>query len=310
MHIFTWGNRRREFPALAFDATGRRLAAGGGGDRTVLWDVATGAELAQYSAINTRSLCFAPVANRLVVPTHLGLGTYDLGEAAAFGTFARAKYVGALAVHPARDVAVCYHHFNNNRSALSALDLSTPEPAVLWDAPIGDASNETGHAVGLAAPRGGEWFVSAECVTGPTRSTRYRVAARSWADGRLLRELSGPAFEYGDQLFGSRASASVVVQSGIWLRVQRGDDFGAAPQHLRNDGRKHFTGVAFHPSGRYLAATSNDETVKLYDTTTWDVARTFTWDIGRLRGVAFSRDGALAAVGSDTGKVVVWDVDE
>lgn len=80
-------------------------------------------------------------------------------------------------------------------------------------------------------------------------------------------------------------------------------------RHIKSDGRKHFTGVAFHPSGRYLAATSNDATVKLYDTETWQVARTFTWEIGRMRSVAFSPDGALAAAGSDTGKVVVWDVD-
>jgi WD40 repeat protein len=39
------------------------------------------------------------------------------------------------------------------------------------------------------------------------------------------------------------------------------------------------------------------------------VARTFTWDIGRMRSIAFSPDGALAAAGGDTGKVVVWDVD-
>ncbi|HEY1186704.1 MAG TPA: hypothetical protein VGE74_03555, partial [Gemmata sp.] len=59
-------------------------------------------------------------------------------------------------------------------------------------------------------------------------------------------------------------------------------------QHIKNTGRKHFTGIAFHPSGRYLAATSNDATVKLYDTTTWEVARTVTWDIGRMRSIAFS----------------------
>ncbi|MBM3980955.1 MAG: WD40 repeat domain-containing protein [Planctomycetes bacterium] len=77
----------------------------------------------------------------------------------------------------------------------------------------------------------------------------------------------------------------------------------------RNVSGRHFTALAFHPSGRFLAATSNDETVKLYDTTTWAVARTFTWDIGRMRSVAFSPDGTLAAAGSDKGKVVVWDVD-
>ena len=78
---------------------------------------------------------------------------------------------------------------------------------------------------------------------------------------------------------------------------------------VKNDSKKHFTGMAFHPSGKYFAATSNDKTVKLYDTTTWDVARAFTWDIGRMRSVCFSPDGALAAAGSDSGKVVMWDVD-
>ena len=76
----------------------------------------------------------------------------------------------------------------------------------------------------------------------------------------------------------------------------------------RRDDRKYLTDIAFHPSGKYLAATSNDKTVKLYDTATWRLATTFTWNIGRMRSIAFSPDGMLAAVGSDSGKVVVWDV--
>jgi WD40 repeat protein len=94
-----------------------------------------------------------------------------------------------------------------------------------------------------------------------------------------------------------------------WAAVYRADDLGADPVQFRNDNRKEFTGLAFHPSGRYLAATSNDATVKLYDTATWKVVRSFNWDIGRLRSVAFSPDGMLAAAGGDRGKVVVWDVD-
>lgn len=67
--------------------------------------------------------------------------------------------------------------------------------------------------------------------------------------------------------------------------------------------------LAFHPSGRHLAAACHDHTVKFYDADTGQLAHAFAWDIGRLRSVAFSPDGTLAAAGSDTGKVVVWDVD-
>jgi hypothetical protein len=39
------------------------------------------------------------------------------------------------------------------------------------------------------------------------------------------------------------------------------------------------------------------------------VEREIAWDIGRLRSVAFSPDGMLAAGAGDKGKIVVWDVD-
>jgi WD40 repeat protein len=93
------------------------------------------------------------------------------------------------------------------------------------------------------------------------------------------------------------------------LTVWRTDDLDRPPVRLKNEGRKYYTDIAFHPSGRYLAATSNDTTVKLYETTTWQTARTFAWEIGRLRSVAFSADGCRAAVGSDKGKILIWDVD-
>jgi WD40 repeat protein len=136
----------------------------------------------------------------------------------------------------------------------------------------------------------------------------FRYVTYSVTTGEELAAVEGPEIDFvppvtsqDGQLLARTFNARVIVLSA--------DDFSKPVAALRNDNRKHFTGIAFHPSGRYLAATSNDETVKLYETTTWEVARTFTWDIGRMRSIAFSPDGTLAAAGSDKGKVVVWDVD-
>jgi len=80
-------------------------------------------------------------------------------------------------------------------------------------------------------------------------------------------------------------------------------------ESLANTSRSTFNGVALHPNGKHLAATSNDKTVKLYDTATFQLLQTFTWEVGRMRAVCFSPDGTLAAAVGDKGKVVVWQVD-
>jgi len=118
-------------------------------------------------------------------------------------------------------------------------------------------------------------------------------------------------FPLVDNTFGTMISpdgAWLIAQTGPSLYVRETANLNREPRKIRN-GKLHFTALAFHPSGRYLAATSNDQTVKLYDTQSWELSKTFTWDIGRMRSIAFSPDGMLAAAGSDTGKVVVWDVD-
>ena len=81
------------------------------------------------------------------------------------------------------------------------------------------------------------------------------------------------------------------------------------PALVRNDSRQHFTAAAYHPSGRYLFTAGNDASVSVWDTEDWVRVKRFDWDIGRLRAVAVSPDGLLAAAGSDRGRVVVWDVD-
>jgi WD40 repeat protein len=78
---------------------------------------------------------------------------------------------------------------------------------------------------------------------------------------------------------------------------------------VRSQGRKHFTDVAFHPSGKVLAASSNHETVRLFDAATLAEVAAYDWEVGPVRRLAFAPDGQRAAAAGKTGRVVVWDVE-
>jgi WD40 repeat protein len=141
-----------------------------------------------------------------------------------------------------------------------------------------------------------------------------RLVLRSLATGHPLAHAYFPTSKgKGPGLAVAPDDAFVVAHAKnvlhIWPAIEPGAKHLPDSWEIENPELKHYTGLAFHPSGRYLAAASNDATVKFYDTTTWAVAHTFSWTIGQMRSIAFSRDGTLAAAGSDTGKVVLWDVD-
>lgn len=68
--------------------------------------------------------------------------------------------------------------------------------------------------------------------------------------------------------------------------------------------------VAPCPTGnRFLTAGHGDGCVREWELGTMTVVREYDWGIGKLVSVACSPDGTLAAAGSDSGKVVVWDID-
>lgn len=155
--------------------------------------------------------------------------------------------------------------------------------------------------------RDGTGFVLTEPRWDDTRfRTEHWHVVRSAATGEVVSEVEGPEL-----------NTWVTSPDGRWLAAIRHaklfvlspDDFSKPAAELRNDSRKEFTDAAFHPSGKFLATASNDKTIKFWDTASWGVATTFTWNAGRMRSIAFSPDGSLAAAGTDNGKIVVWDVD-
>ncbi len=74
--------------------------------------------------------------------------------------------------------------------------------------------------------------------------------------------------------------------------------------------RKHILSGAFTPDGQSFLTASNEETVKCWDTAGWSLKCEYARDIGGLRSVAVAPDGMTAAVGGETAKIVVFDLDD
>src|SRR5262249_43735861 len=124
-----------------------------------------------------------------------------------------------------------------------------------------------------------EWGVFA-------RRVQYWLVVRSGTTGKPEGE-SLPFALSLDREAVSPESRWVAGTKRDQLNVWSLPDLAKPPRVLKNGLRKSFTDLAFHPSGRYLAVSSNDTTVKLYDTATWTVAATYAWGLGKMRGVAF-----------------------
>lgn len=68
-------------------------------------------------------------------------------------------------------------------------------------------------------------------------------------------------------------------------------------------------GLAFARDGAQLFAVTGTPIVAVWDARSWTPSKSYAWKAGKLCSVAVSPDGTLAAAGSETGKVVVWDVE-
>jgi WD40 repeat protein len=166
--------------------------------------------------------------------------------------------------------------------------------------------------------------LSVSSLTLSPDGTRFALLARSALGGRwweqpmrvevrdaataAVRGTGDYPYNYAKPLLFSPDARQLVGFNGMALLAWAVPELGAS-RTVQNDTRKHFTALAYHPSGRHLYATSNDETVHVFDAHTWERAGQFTWQLGELKAVAVSPDGTLAAAGGANGDVVIWDVD-
>lgn len=166
------------------------------------------------------------------------------------------------------------------------------------------------------------WFDAVAITPDGRRAAAVRRFSFSGLGGRPYLGVSVRSAETGKELFvNSVDPASPVHQlaftaDGAKLLVRTDDRTvamfdaatGAAAGELVHPRRPYVTAIAVHPRGP-VACARTDGTVTFWDAAKCAQLRTLDWKAGKLVSVAFSPDGALAAAGTEDGKVVVWDVD-
>jgi WD40 repeat protein len=99
----------------------------------------------------------------------------------------------------------------------------------------------------------------------------------------------------------------VAVAGGPTVRVWRVGS--QEPVAKFQASKKHLMKLAFSSDGKYIATVSKDRMTRFWEVGAWDKPKTFEWNVGQLLTVAFSPDGTTAAVASDKGQIVLFDVD-
>jgi WD40 repeat protein len=132
------------------------------------------------------------------------------------------------------------------------------------------------------------------------------------ADGTVRTTIGQPDPDLKSRyLLGSPDGRWLVAQQGLALRVWDSTDWEKPPLEIA--GREAIGDAshtaAFHPSGRYLLRANDSTSVSAFDALTGEQVREWEWAAGRLRTVAVSPDGLLAAASGPGGAIVVWDLD-
>lgn len=289
------GGRRERIDALAFSRCGRWLAASGYDRGFHVWDTAHPVRAPHHppDVPTALELFFRPDGRLVYFDTsmrcwQLNLETLDraqVGRAAPWYGRSALSPDGDQIAQPSRSPALRVWNFQPDGS--------------LAERQIEPSTTRGVRAVAYS-PDGG------------TLAAIEMDASKSWAVLRrtdtFQRTAEAECFNSAMSVQFTPDGARVVVTSGGSLAAYDPANFGPKPRKAVNPSRRHFLSTAFHPGGHFLTV-DNDRLVKVWDLGALAVVRAIEWNVGKLYAVAVSPDGSRAAVGSHTGKVLVWDWD-
>lgn len=288
--------RRHRVTELAFSHCGRWLAAAGSYGGVDVWDTLNPSAKPHNTLLNNSTwsglLAFRPDNTLFCCDARYHWFLFDwaadrlteLGPPPVNGRFTPAPDGMSAVVADMRNRPECWTVTADGRPAQVWADKSES-----WQH-FSTAFSPDNSALASVQWRGDKRVVVVrDAATGETRSEFPMPAS----------DLTRFAFAPGGLLVGT-SSASLLCWD---LAVP-----GKAPKKAGNPTRKYFQAMTVHPAGPVLTL-DNDRLVRVWDAATVNPYRAIEWNIGKLYAVAGSPDGARAAVGSHTGRVLVWDWD-
>lgn len=289
--------RRHRVESLAFSHCGRWLAAGGRGG-VHLWDTTKPAERAKQVTVKGswaryHNLAFRP--DGLLFFTTWDWFVAD-PETATRVRVATQKY-GGFAVAPDGTRAVSIPGATPLRTYRIGREKATAGPTVSVPRTFFLAAAYTSDGARLAVVE------TAHASRKPSRC----VSLRDADSGKCSAVLTPPRGDLVNLLF-SRDGSRLVGWERDCLACWEVSNPEEPPRTATNPSGDPFLSMAFHPDGKLLTV-DNDRVVRVWDAATLTPEQGIEWNVGKLYAVAVSPDGARAAVGSHTGKVLVWDWD-
>lgn len=293
---------KKAITGLAFARDGARLAEAAHGGKVRVWDVATGTVVHTLDASeglfpNQVKLAFAVDDEQLAAANDrlrfFDLKTGDITELPSTSSF-NGLHVSPDGAELMGDGDALLRWALADLKKLPAFKLPAAKGAGMLTFP-GSAYSPCGTFVAVSRRAWGQGTGNVNTAFVLNRASGEVVAAFDSAGNDQKRLAFSPDARW------------FAAACGPVLRVY---DLSAKSEVAAlKAGKLHFMAAAFSPNGKWLATVSKDRTTRLWEVGAWGDPKTFEWDAGKLLDLAFAPDGATAAVSSDTGKIVLFDVD-